>query len=636
MAQELQLPLIAPKSAWEAPEWSQLPSWEGAKRVCIDVETRDEKLKAMGPGVRRPDCYIVGVSFAIEDGPAFYLPFRHGSGDNLDPTAVLLYLRDQARVFRGDLVGAGMQYDVDFLAEDGVEFKPRFYRDVQVAEPLIDELQDSYSLDSIAGRYELPGKDEALLHEAASAYGVDPKVGLWRLDPKYVGAYAEQDVRLPLLLLRRQERAIDDQDLWRIFDMESRLLPVLVKMRRRGVRVDFDHLERVERFSLDEETKALAEAKRLTGVSVAVGDVWKAGELAKVLRAIGVEPNLTPKTKKPSIDDDFLASVDHPVAAHLRRARKVNKLRTTFVKSVRDHAVGDRVHTTFNQLRRTKDDGSEKEQGARYGRLSSVDPNLQQQPGRDPELGPFWRKIYIPDEGGEWLCADYSQQEPRWVTHYAEAARCPRATEAGDRYRNDPTTDNHQMMTDMIGWEGKDGRNRAKQIYLGLIYSMGGAKLCRKLGLPTKWIHSKRMGRMIEVAGEEGRAMLDRFDSMAPFLRDLARKCERKAEQRGYIFTAGGRRCRFPTNEKGNYDWCHKALNRLIQGTSADQMKMAMVAADAEDIPLQLQVHDELDLTIYDRKEAKVLGEIMRDALLPCNVPMMVDLEIGPSWGEAA
>lgn len=619
----LQIPLFLPATDWVATPVADLPSWANARRVAIDVETNDPTLTTLGPGVRR-EGYVCGIAFAIEDGPAHYLPIRHQSGTNLPVEKVLQYLRDQAAVFtkKGKVIcGANLQYDLDYLLEEGVEFSPEYFRDIQVAEPLLDELQMFYGLDAVAERWGLPGKDERLLREAAEAFGVDAKKHLWRLPPEYVGAYAEQDVRLPLKLLRKQEKEIDEQELWPIYNIESQLTPVLVRMRRRGVRIDFDQLDRVEAWSLAEETKALEAVYKATNRRVEVGTVWKAKALATVLESIGVEVPRTAKTNAPSVSKELLAGIDHPVAAALNRARRVNKVRSTFVESIRRHAVNGRVHCTLNQLK--SDRG-----GGRYGRLSSSDPNLQQQPARDPEIGPMWRGIYVPDEGGEWLCADYSQQEPRWLTHYAELANCAGAFHAAEAYRNDPATDNHAMMAELC----RIVRKEAKIIFLGKCYGMGGAKMCHSLGLPTRWTEN-REGRRIEIAGAEGQSIIDQFDRRAPYVKQLAFRCEKRAAHRGYIKTVLGRRCRFPQREGGGYDWTHKALNRLIQGSSADQTKLAMVQADAAGIPLQLQVHDEIDMTIYERKEADVLAQIMRDCV-PCNVPMKVDLEFGPDWGH--
>ncbi|WP_217468822.1 DNA polymerase, partial [Staphylococcus aureus] len=281
---------------------------------------------------------------------------------------------------------------------------------------------------------------------------------------------------------------------------------------------------------LDKETEALAQVRSITGHRIAVGDVWKPEVIAPALEHIGIKLNKTSQGK-PNIDKELLGSIDHPVADLLERARKVNKLRTTFASSVRDHMVNGRLHGTFNQLRRQKDDESDGTAGAAYGRLSSEHPNLQQQPARD-EFAMMWRAIYLPEEGQHWASNDYSQQEPRMAVHYACLAKdlighqaWLSAIEARDKYRNDPNTDNHQMMADMAGIKRKD----AKEIYLGLSYGMGGAKMCRKLGLPTMMavrgprfqlfdVNSPEGQRLVaegarrfEAAGPEGQALLDTF-----------------------------------------------------------------------------------------------------------------------------
>lgn len=651
----MQFPLFTTvQSNWTPPDLNALPSWEGAKRVAIDCETRDPDLKKLGPGAgRRPNSYITGISFAIEDGPGGYLPIRHEGGDNLPVEAVLRYFRDQAKVFTGDIVGANLPYDLDFLAGDGIEFsRARFFRDIQIADPLICELHDSYSMQAIAQRWGFDGKNEAMLRAAASDYKIDPKKDMWKLPARFVGAYAEEDTRLPLNILRRQEREIDDQDLWRVYDLESRLLPVLTKLRRRGVRIDTDRLEQIERWAYAKEAEALARVRAATGVKIAVGDVWKPEALAPALEYIGIRLNKT-STGKPSIDKELLGSIDHPVADALERARKVNKLRTTFAGSVRDHMVNGRIHCTFNQLRKQKDD-EEGTAGAAYGRLSCQNPNLQQQPARD-DFAPMWRAIYLPEEGELWASNDYSQQEPRMAVHYACLARdligqhaWQSAIAARDAYRNDPNTDNHQMMADMAGIKRKD----AKEIYLGLSYGMGGAKMCRKLGLPTMMAvrgprfqlfdvnspEGKRLveegARRFEAAGPEGQRLLDTFDSKVPFVKKLAKACEARAKAVGYITTLSGRRCRFPKDRDGNFDWTHKGLNRLIQGSSADQTKAAMVALDAAGFDMIIQVHDEIAFSIRDPKEGEAAAEIMRTCV-PLELPSKVDVEVGPTWGHS-
>ena len=646
----LQLPLFAPDSSWAPPPVSCLPSWSSARRIGIDVETHDPQLTALGVGVRRGG-KMVGVSFAIEDGPKHYLPIRHAGGDNLDERQVLGYLREQARSFSGVLVGANLDYDLDYLWEEGIETpNVSSYRDVQIADPLIYELHDRYSLDHIAKRWGLLGKNEDMLKQAAADYKVHPKKELWKLPARYVGAYAQDDAALPLQILRRQERRIDEDELWDVFNLECAVLPVLLKMRRRGVRVNLDKLAKIEAWSLAQEAEALAEVKRQCGVTIKVGDVWKPEVLNQALLAIDVKVENT-KLGKPSISKDVLADIDHVVAKRLAWARKVNKLRTTFAKSVRTHQINGRIHCTFNQIAREDDEGDQ--QGARYGRLSCVDPNLQQQPARD-EFAKQWRDIYEPDEGALWGAADYSQQEPRWTTHFSALRDFEGARKAAQAYHDDPKLDNHQFMADLTGLP----RKHAKNIYLGLCYGEGGAKLCRDLGLPTRWALVVGKGRerraeffatreevlearkkeedafFYEAAGEEGQRILDTFDARAPFIRMLSRDVSKVAAKRGYILTAGGRRLHFPQKADGTYDWTHKALNRLIQGTSGDQVKKALAALDAAGHYLQLQVHDEIDGSISDAAEGQAMAAIMRD-VMPARVPFKVDVEIGSSWGDS-
>lgn len=664
-----QAPLFAPECAWRPPVLSELPAWPKRGRICIDTETHDPQLQELGPGVRR-GAYMAGIGFAIEDGPSAYVPFAHPS-DNVDREQALRYFRDNLRQFEGTIVGARLSYDLDFLWELDLVAPLAEYSDVLLLEPLLDELQHTYNLDAVAARRGLPGKDKAMLEEAAAAYGAKKaRAAIADLPARYVGAYGEQDVRLPLQLLRRQERALEDQSgVERCWALERKVLPALVRMTRRGVRVDFEQLARVEQWTLDEERKAYAQVKDAIGLQLSVADIWSAEPLARALTMVGIKVPVTAKNK-PSVTKELLASVKHPVAAAISRARKVNKIRTTFAASVHRYQTNGRIHCTFNQMRGSTED-EEEEQGAAYGRLSCADPNLQQQPARDPEIGPMWRAVYVPEPGEEWCKVDYSQQEPRLTLHYAVLTRCNGAEEAAERYRQNPKTDNHQMMADLTGLP----RRPAKDIFLGLVYGMGGPKLCRKLELPTRWAvfwddpdwgggEHRRYGRpprliqycasseeahqfaavkkrelpdarakAMEVAGEEGQQLLDTFDEKVPWVKEVARFSERKARERGYVTTLSGRRCRFPEGPHG-YDWTHKALNRVVQGGSADQTKEATVAADAEGIPLLLQVHDELNCSCAERALGERLGRVMTD-VVRLQVPVLAEPSFGPNWGAA-
>lgn len=644
----MQLPLFPPEIDWKPPRIEDLPDWSNFKKVAFDLETRDPDLKTLGPGVRRDPRtnYVVGFSFAVTKDRGYYLPLRHEGGDNVENIDQCLnWLRDQANKFTGELILMNGAYDLDWCSTINVFFpRVKRFRDIMIAETLIYELHNSYSMKAILERRGLSPKDEETLERAAKEYGVDPKGGLYKLPARYVGAYGEVDAVRPLQILELQQKDIDEQDLQQIWDLESDLLPVLVNVRRRGIAIDFGQLSKIEQWSVEQEKLALARVYDATGVRIAIGDVWKAGAIEPALTYLGIKVGRTPKTGAPQIDKAFLSSSNHPVLQALAHARKVNKLRTTFAESIYRHECGGRIHTTLTQIAR-EDEATGTIKGARFGRMASENPNLQQQPSRD-EFAAMWRSIYVAEPGMLWVCADISQQEPRWAAHFAGLLSLPGAAEMVRRYNEDPNTDNHTAMAEITGLE----RSHAKIVGLGIMYGEGGYKLCTDLGYPTcvkvRWkgrVYDEASelgqqalrngGKRFKAAGPEGQRILDRYDENAPFVRKLSNTCKKVVESRGWIKTVLGRRCRFPVDAYGNYDWTYRALNRLIQGSSADQMKKAMIEVERAGHYLQLQVHDELDGSVVDKQEAQRIGEIIRDCV-SATVPFKVDVEVGPNWGE--
>lgn len=646
-----QLPLFTPDAAWRTPRLADLPAdWSRFSTIGIDIETRDPELKKTGIGVRR-EGYIVGVSFATEAG-SYYLPIRHGGGDNMDETAVLGYLREQAARFTGTVVGTNINYDLDYLMEEGVEFGATWFRDVMLNEVLLDELRFSYSLAAVAKAHGLKPKAEDTLREAAAAYDVDPKGGMWALPARFVGEYAEHDAALPVEIWERQRKEIIARGLVEVANLEARCIMPLLKMRRRGVRIDTDRLSQLHDWFHTKEREAYEQVRQLTGFRIGDEEVWKARSLEQVLRAEGLDIGKT-ETGAPEITREVLASAG-AVGEAIATAREMNKFRTTFVKSIRNHMTNGRLHCTFNQMAREADDGKGTK-GVRFGRMSCQNPNMQQQPARG-KFANMWREIYLPEDGDLWACCDYSQQEPRWTTYFAAAHNMDGAQKAVRAYVEDPDLDNHDFMSKLTGLD----RKAAKQIFLGLCYGQGGAKLCDMLGLPTEYREhwSKEPDRTYRAAGREGQAIIDQFDGRAPYVRKLARFIQNRAKSQGYITTIGGRRLHFPGG-----DWTHKALNRLIQGSAADQAKAALVLLDQAGFKLMLQVHDEFDLSVSSREEGEKAAALMRTAhhafkafagtgvddasgskyngtsaekarKQAAEIPFKVDVEVGPNWGK--
>ena len=410
----LQAPLWEPALTWKPTPVSQMPAWTDAKRVCVDVECRDDHLYELGPGVRRGG-FVCGIAFAIEDGPAHYLPIRHEGGGNLSADHVWAYLRDQAGEFSGEVVFNSAPYDLDYLWENEVEFtKVVAHRDAQVAEPLLDELQKKYGLDAICARRGLVGKDETELRAHAKEWGIDPKTGLWRLHSGAVGHYAIGDVRAPLPLLRVQEKEIEEQNLSETYDLESAVTCPLVRMTRRGLRVDLDELERVEAWGKGQLSACLDRIHQLTGVRI--GSISKAEEVARALKKHGVDvpTKVHAGTGKQmyTVQKLWLQQQTDEVSKTVIVAREYSKLLGTYVGGVRKHLVKDRLHPTFKQLVGASDEdeaeGDEGDSsGARFGRVAAKHPNVQASMKRSKVIEKRWRKVLVPDEGKEWISGDF-------------------------------------------------------------------------------------------------------------------------------------------------------------------------------------------------------------------------------------
>lgn len=271
------------------------------------------------------------------------------------------------------------------------------------------------------------------------------------------------------------------------------------------------------------------------------------------------------------------------------------------------------------------------------GRFSYSSPNLQQIPARDNEISPMIRGLFVPEEGEKWGSFDYSSQEPRIVVHYASLLELPGADKFVAAYREDPRSDFHQLAADIVGVP----RKQAKTINLGLFYGMGVNKLGEQLGLDF----------------ETAKDLFAVYHDKVPFVRELSSRVTSGADKRGVIRTLLGRRCRFDKWEPRAFGvhkaysheearqvygettmlkraFTYKALNRLIQGSAADQTKKAMVDLyDAGILPM-IQIHDELALSVSDRGQAEKIMSVMQNCV-ELLVPSVVDAELGPSWGEA-
>tara|TARA_Y100000310_G_scaffold333095_1_gene409943 strand:+ start:117 stop:1982 length:1866 start_codon:yes stop_codon:yes gene_type:complete len=608
------------KSEWAPP--SILPDLTEKKEIAIDLETRDPSLIKQGPGWATGNGEIVGISLATNDWFG-YLPIRHQGGGNLDKSFIINWLSKQLNT-PSDKIFHNALYDVGWLKREGIELKGKI-QDTMIAAPLINENRNRYSLDSLGAEYCKERKDETLLKQAAKEWGINPKSEMWKLPAKYVGLYAEQDAALTLKLWNEMKPVLDKQNLNSIYELESGLLPLLIEMRWRGILIDQDKAGQTSEQLKQKEKQALKEIKAISGVSV---EIWASASVAKAFDKLNIKYPRTIRTNAPSFTSQWLENHTDTLPQAIVKARKLNKIRTTFIdKMIFEHLHNGRIHGQLHPLR--SDNG-----GTVTGRFSYSTPNLQQVPVKDPELGRLVRELFIPDDNAFWGTFDYSQQEPRLTVHYSSLTKQLGAQQAVEEYQNEEA-DFHQIVADMAGID----RKKAKMINLGLSYGMGRQKLTMSLGIS-------------EVEAEQ---LFARYHKRVPFIRGLTNACMRKASNKGFITTLLGRRCRFnlyePQGERGiplPYDqavakwgerglvraYTYKALNRLIQGSAADMTKRAMLDLWKEGYVPYVQVHDELDLGISTKKETEQIKEIMENCV-KLQVPNIVDIEIGKSWGTA-
>jgi len=610
---------------WEPP--SSFPDLTGYDRIAIDLETRDPNLMKLGPGWCRNDGYVIGYAVAAGDFVGYY-PIRHEKG-NLPENLVVNWLKKQMATPKIEKVMHNAMYDLGWMRWAGIEVQGPII-DTMIAAPLLNENRRFYNLNSLTGEYLGEYKNEKMLKAAAAMYHVDPKSDMWRLPSKFVGSYAEQDAAVTLRLWDRLRVDIKQDEVTSIFELESSLLPVLLEMKTKGVRVDIDRAEQIQIELSKREKELLKEIRSDTGVAI---EPWSAASVAKAFDSLGLKYHRTENSNAPSFTKQFLSNHTHPIAQKIVKLREFNKANTTFVETILEHSCNGRIHCDFNPLR--SDEG-----GTVTGRFSSSNPNLQQIPARDPEIKSMIRGLFIPEEGTKWGSFDYASQEPRWLAHYCAQLngvhRHPQIDSVIDMYQKG-NADFHQMVADLADITRKE----AKTVNLGIMYGMG----------------RKKLAGVMDIDEIEAKSLLEKYHERVPFVKGIADLAMNQAQEKGAIRTWLGRKCRFDMWEPKSFGYnkamkledaikeyggkgmirrafTYKALNKLIQGSSADQTKKAMVDCHAEGLTPMLTVHDELCFSISSQEQSDRIVEIMSTCVPSLKVPFEVDAELGDNWGQ--
>ena len=614
----IQKPMFSPQVEWLPP--TEFPDLSKYDEIAIDLETKDPDLKTMGSGSVTGRGHIVGIAVAVQDWSGYY-PIRHEGGGNMDHGMVTRWLQSILKT-PADKIFHNAMYDVCFLRAERFEIQGRIV-DTMIAGSLVDENRFRYDLGSMGRDYVGRGKNEAVLAETAKEWGIDAKSEMYKLPAMYVGEYAEADAKLTLELWQEMKKEIISQDIKSIFDLETELFPCLVDMRFLGVRVDTQAAFELKNKLLKEEKECLHIVKKETGVDT---QIWAARSIAQVFEKLRLPFDRTEKTNSPSFTKNFLQNHPHPIVQKIARAREINKAHTTFIDTIIKHEHKGRIYAEINQLR--SDSG-----GTVTGRFSYANPNLQQIPARNKELGPMIRSLFIPEHNCKWGVFDYSQQEPRLVVHYAALQNMYAVGDVLDAY-NEGDADFHKIVAEMADIP----REQAKTINLGLFYGMGKNKLQAELG----------------VNKEKANELFRQYHSRVPFVKQLMDSVMARAQDRGRVRTLLGRLCRFHLWEPNQFGihkalpheaalaehgpgikraYTYKALNRLIQGSAADMTKKAMIDLHKEGITPHIQVHDELDISVESVEHADKIKQIMEGAVT-LEVPNKVDYESGTNWGN--
>jgi DNA polymerase I-like protein with 3'-5' exonuclease and polymerase domains len=635
--------------------------------VAIDLETSDPNLKTKGLGAVRKDGFVTGIAIATKK-QTFYFPLAHAMTDNLPVKETWDYLneklfknKDIRKVFHNAI------YDVCWIRSSTGEMPQGELLDTMIAASVIDETRMKYSLDAISKIYLNETKYKYDLTDKVKAWsdGViqDPMTNMEKLPYSLVKDYAEQDVNLTLKLWNIFDKKLDEvlytkthddgrveeKTCRKIFELETKLFPCLVDMKFKGVKIDVEKARAFGKRLEKTKNSIINYIERRTGIKI---EMWAASSIKALLDHENINDYEVTKAGLPQLPKDYLSSHKNKYLRLIAKARNFDKTQNTFIEGLLEFVHEGRIHADINQIR--SDQG-----GTVTGRFSMSNPNLQQIPSKG-FIGRKMRELFLPEDDCEWGSFDYSQQEPRIVVHYALALGMPGTDTLLEEF-NKEDADFHQIVADMA----QISRTMAKTINLGLFYGMGKIKLASELGLDRP----------------KANKLFADYHAKVPFVKQLSIDLINFAEENKLLYTLEDRFCRFNKWETRDRKWnnsinrydpvdildkevaqkyytddrlnkgyvadptyehftdfykpafTYKALNRLIQGSAADMTKKAMVNLYEQGILPQIQIHDELCLSIKNEEQAMIVKETMENAIT-LEVKNKVNYKHGKNWGS--
>jgi DNA polymerase-1 len=574
-----------------------------AKTFCLDSETT-----ALNP----LDAQLVGVSLAVEEGKAWYIPVGHRSEDaspHLSRDQVLAALRTLLEDPALSMIGQNSKYDIMVLAQ--YDLWPRnLVGDTMLASYLLNPTK-RHNLTDLAWEHL---QYRMLTYEAVTDNG---KKNFAEVAVAEATRYSGEDADITLRLAHRLFPRVREEGMESLFAaVEVPLAAVLARMELAGIRIDRELLAALSSEFGQHRRELEAEIYALAGEEF---NLSSPQQLQTILfDKLGLPRGKKTKTGS-STDSSVLEALAEkfPLPAKILAYRAFTKLQNTYVDALPKliHPKTGRIHTSFNQT------------ATATGRLSSSNPNLQNIPVRSEE-GRRIRTAFVPEPGHVLLSADYSQIELRLLAHLSQDPVLLESFRRGQDVHARTAAELFEVPVEAVS---ADQRRQAKTINFGIIYGMGAQRLARSLDIPFK----------------TAQAYITQYFARYHGIKDYMDGVLTAARKRGYVTTLQGRRRYVPDLQSKNTQLAaaaeRMAINTPIQGTAADLIKMAMVAIDRRLMQerlrtrMLLQVHDELLFEVPEkeiRRVKKLVQEIM-EGVMSLRAPLQVDLGTGANWAEA-
>ena len=557
------------------------------------------------------DAELVGMSFAVEEHKAFYVPVSSNREEALQRINLFKPLFENESIMK---IGQNLKYDLEVLRNYNVELKGLMW-DTMIAHYLIQpELR--HNMDYMA---------EIYLHY--QTIHIDELIGpkgknqrsMRDLDPKDVYEYACEDADITLQLKNKLEDELKQHNCEDLFyHIEMPLMPVLAEMEMNGVCLDTASLAETSKQFTTRMNEIEQRIYELAGEQFNIASPKQVGEILFDKLKI-VEKAKKTKTGQYVTSEEVLQQLKnkHEIVADILEHRGLKKLIGTYIDAL-PKLINPRtghIHTSFNQTITAT------------GRLSSSDPNLQNIPIRG-EDGKEIRKAFIPEPGCLFFSADYSQIELRVMAHLSQDPQMIEVFREGKDLHAATAANIYKKPIEEVT---RDERTKSKRANFGIIYGITVFGLAERLDIPR----------------DEAKMLIDGYFETFPQVHDYMEKSKEIARQQGYVTTLFGRRRYLPDINSANSvvrGFAERnAINAPIQGTAADIIKVAMIhifqrfKAEGIKSKMILQVHDELNFSVYpDEKEKveRIVLEEMQNAF-HMSVPLVADSGFGENWLEA-